>query len=168
MYIVLKNLVKIQRNNTITALYPPGFHQHKSVFLPMVMSLYYFYNRGHFHVPDSAECLNTNYPKPKINAEMMPTSCLSLDKWQCVELLLLKNNLLNNLKVIGENKAVLIIKSEFHSNLQSIEHFFSSTLFLKISNYMRFQNFIKNQAIISATKQQTERALICLFFNPVI
>lgn len=99
---------------------------------------------------------------------MMPTSCLSLDEWQCVELLLLKNNLLNNLKVIGENEAVLIIKSEFHSNLQSIEHFFSSTLFLKISNYMRFQNFIKNQAIISATKQQTERALICLFFNPVI
>lgn len=57
--------------------------------------------------------------------------------------------LVNTLKVRGENKTILFIKSEFYSNLQSVEHFLSLTLFLKISNYMRFQDFIKTQAIIS-------------------
>lgn len=71
--------------------------------------------------------------------------------------------LVNTLKVRGENKTVIFIEFEFHSNLQSVEHFFTLTLFLKLSNYMRFQHFIKTQAIISATKQKTERALICLF-----
>lgn len=72
--------------------------------------------------------------------------------------------LVHTLKVISENKTVLIIKSEFHYNLQSIQCFFSLTLFLKISNYMRFQNFIKTQAIISATNHQTERALFVFFY----
>lgn len=37
-----------------------------------------------------------------------------------------------------EKNLFLLSSLNFHSNLQSIEHFFSLTLFLKISNYMRF------------------------------
>lgn len=95
MYIVQKNLIKTQQRNNITTVpYSPSFHQHKSDFLPVVISLQYFYNRGHF-CPDSAGCLplNTNHPnsatKAKnecLNDELMPAVCLSLDKGQCVEL----------------------------------------------------------------------------------